>query len=121
MKSIHFFILTIALFWTSSAANEELGNAIKACREKFPGSEIAVDNASSSKELSKKDKCFVKCGLEAQKTIVNGVLNLNPEENTAITAKINDQCALIKDSDECEYAAKLRDCIKEVLKTTPIA
>lgn len=55
---------------------------------------------------------------------MHGVLNadsLQYATQNELTTKIKTQCGALEDNDECEFAAKVQNCIQNVLKTTPIA
>ncbi|XP_031622881.1 uncharacterized protein LOC116340489 [Contarinia nasturtii] len=123
MNLVYLFVLISAVMCASNSANEELGNAIRICRQQFP--KEATRNVSHTDfiKLSKNDKCYLHCILTEQKLIVNDALNadsLQYATNDDVTTKIKTQCGAIRDSDRCELAAKVQKCIEDVSKTTPI-
>lgn len=60
---------SIWFFFFNQKANQELGKAIKICREKFPLSETRFDSSVDFTKLEKIDKCHLYCILSAQKVV----------------------------------------------------
>lgn len=58
-----------------SKAHEELGKAIKTCRHQFPESESRATPDTDFIKLSKNDKCYLYCILNAQKVVFNQSVN----------------------------------------------
>ncbi|XP_055302884.1 uncharacterized protein LOC129568686 [Sitodiplosis mosellana] len=123
MNSICLFVLVGGVLFASVSASEELGKAIKICRQQFPESDTRATPDTDFIRLSKSDECYLHCILSAQKVILHGALNadsLQYASNNDVTTKIKTQCGTIRDEDECEFAAKVQKCIQNVLKTTPV-
>lgn len=124
-------------------ANDVLGREIRLCKKKYPSSEARTIPDFDLDLLTKDDKCYLYCIMNAQRLvryfiqlfrafqklmmlylqILNGSFNVDALEftpgNPKIAARFRSQCAHIRQSDKCEFAAKLQKCIEIVIRKTP--
>ncbi|XP_059222174.1 general odorant-binding protein 56h-like [Stomoxys calcitrans] len=129
MKNCEIFVIVFVVFSLNISKAfllDELKVAASICREEFPDVKGDIyelfDGRMDANSDDDEFKCFVKCMVERQGSLVNGTIDITallkdaktgplPNDYPPELVKMVEKCSLEKGANDCETAFKMVICV----------